>query len=110
MEHSKVLVLSDGRELPLPDPLEVRAVADWFRVFGDPTRTRILWLLNQMELNVGDIARALDMTKSAVSHQLHSLREVNLVRKRKVGREVFYSLADDHVKQIFEKAVEHLHE
>ena len=109
MEEIKVQAAME-RQLPEPDSLEIRAVAELFRVFGDPTRTNILWVLNQMEMNVGEISSVLGMTKSAVSHQLRVLREKNLVRKRKVGREVYYSLADDHVRTILGQGTAHLQE
>ena len=71
---------------------------------------KILWALHENELCVCDIAVVLDMTKSAVSHQLKYLRQANLVKNRKEGKIVYYSLSDDHVKEIFEMAVEHLRE
>ncbi|MBQ6568773.1 MAG: helix-turn-helix transcriptional regulator [Clostridia bacterium] len=85
-------------------------IADLFKVFGDSTRVKILWALDESELCVCDIAAALGMTKSAVSHQLRFLRDADLVKNRREGKSIFYSLADDHVKQIFEMAVEHIYE
>jgi len=85
-------------------------LADLYKMFSDSTRVRILWALSCNELCVCDIAVLLDMTKSAISHQLKSLRLSNLVKYDKRGKEVYYSLADDHVKDIFEKGFEHIHE
>ncbi len=85
-------------------------ISNLFRVLGDSTRTKILWILNQNELCVCDVATLLGMTKSAVSHQLKVLKENNLVKSRREGKIVYYSIADNHVHDIFEKAVEHLNE
>ena len=94
----------------LPAEEMVFDIADLFKVFGDSTRVKILWALDESELCVCDIAAALGMTKSAVSHQLRFLRDADLVKNRREGKSIFYSLADDHVKQIFEMAVEHIYE
>ena len=83
-------------------------LADFFKVLGDSTRARIMWALDESEMCVCDLAVLLNMTKSAISHQLRSLRQANLVKYRREGKVVFYSLADDHVKQIFEKGLEHI--
>ena len=85
-------------------------LADLFKMYADSTRVRIIWALSQEELCVCDIAVLLGMTKSAISHQLKSLRLANLVKYRKSGKEVYYSLADNHVKDIFEKGFKHIHE
>lgn len=85
-------------------------LAEFFKVFADSTRMKILWALHEHELCVCDIAVVLNMTKSAVSHQLSYLRGANLVKNRKDGKIVYYSLSDEHVKEIFEMAVEHLDE
>lgn len=85
-------------------------VAELFKVFGDSTRTKILAALFNHELCVCDICRVVNMTKSAVSHQLKVLRTYNLVKARKQGKEVFYSLADDHVVLIYKMALEHISE
>ena len=82
----------------------------FFKVLGDGTRVKIMCALDASEMCVCDLAVLLNMTKSAVSHQLGSLRQARLVRYRKEGKVVFYSLADDHVKEIFEKGMEHLAE
>lgn len=94
----------------MPQESETTRLSDFFKVFGDSTRIKILWALHENELCVCDIAVVLNMTKSAVSHQLKILRQADLVKNRKDGKVVYYSLSDDHVKKIFEMAVEHLDE
>lgn len=85
-------------------------LADLFSIFGDSTRVRILWALDIHDMCVCDIAILLNLTKSAVSHQLRILRQANLVRPRREGKVVFYTLADEHVRIIFEKGMEHIYE
>lgn len=85
-------------------------LADFFKIFGDSTRVKILWALDQGEMCVCDLAYLLQMSKSAVSHQLRILRDHKLVAIRKVGKFVYYQLNDAHVKDILEKALEHLQE
>lgn len=89
---------------------ELYELADFFKVFGDSTRIRILWALDQGEMCVCDIAEMLGITKSGVSHQLKFLRQSKLVRARRTGKNVIYSLADDHVKTILETGLEHINE
>ena len=84
-----------------PDDELLGDLSDFFKVIGDGTRIRILWALDVTEMCVCDIANVLNMTKSAVSHQLRALREADLVKFRKSGKEVLYSLSDNHVKEIF---------
>ena len=84
-------------------------VAELFKIFGDSTRIRILTALQKSQLNVCDIASVLNMTKSAVSHQLRILRHAKLVKNRRVGKEIFYSLDDEHVHDIIDIAIKHLH-
>lgn len=83
-------------------------LSDFFKVMGDSTRLRLLWALEEEELCVGDLAVILEMTKSAVSHQLKVLRTAKLVKSRKIGKNVYYSLDDHHVKTVLEKALEHV--
>lgn len=83
-------------------------LATLFKMFGDGTRVQILHALEQSEMCVCDLASLLGMTKSAISHQLKALRLANLVKFRKEGQIVYYSLADDHVKEIMDKGLEHL--
>ncbi|MDD7267022.1 MAG: metalloregulator ArsR/SmtB family transcription factor [Lachnospiraceae bacterium] len=85
-------------------------VADLFKLFSDSTRVRILSALRVKELCVCDLACVLNMTKSAISHQLRSLRQSHLVQYRKVGKIVYYRLADDHVSAIIDCAIEHVME
>lgn len=85
-------------------------LANLYKMFSDNTRVKILWALNCNEMCVCDLAVLLNMTKSAISHQLKSLRLANLVKFEKQGKVVYYSLADNHVKEIFEKGFEHIHE
>jgi len=94
----------------MPKEEEFYDLADLYKMFADSTRVRILWALSNAELCVCDIALLLNMTKSAISHQLRALRLSNLVKYVKRGKEVYYSLADNHVKDIFEKGFEHIHE
>lgn len=83
-------------------------LADLFSALSDPTRLRIISVLLEGEMNVGDIATQLAMTESAVSHQLRGLRYMRLVRSRKNGRQVFYSLDDDHVAKLYRMGLDHV--
>lgn len=83
-------------------------LSDFFKIFGDTTRIKILNVLFHSELCVCDISEALGMTQSAVSHQLRVLRGANLVKYRKEGKTVFYSLDDEHINQIFNMGMEHI--
>ncbi|SDC31524.1 ArsR/SmtB family transcription factor [Geotoga petraea] len=83
-------------------------LADFFKIFGDTTRIKILNVLFYSELCVCDISESLGMTQSAVSHQLRVLRGANLVKYRKEGKTVFYSLDDEHINQIFNMGMEHI--
>lgn len=94
----------------LPDEDVLYEIAELFKVFGDSTRTRIISALFEKELCVCDIADLLHMTKSAVSHQLRTLRQTKIVKSRRCGKEIFYSLDDEHIKKIYQMALEHLKE
>ena len=83
-------------------------LADLFKTLGDPTRVRIIHALLQSELCVHDLTEVLGMGQSAVSHQLRLLRNMRIVKRRKVGKTVFYSLDDDHVEQLFMLTLQHL--
>ena len=85
-------------------------LANLYKMFADKTRVSILWALSCEDMCVCDLAVLLGMTKSAISHQLKSLRLSNLVKYDKQGKVVYYSLADSHVRDIFEKGFEHIHE
>lgn len=84
------------------------AVADLFKVFGDTTRVKILHLLTISEMCVCDISAALDMTQSAISHQLRVLKQAGLVKNRKEGKIVYYSLDDDHVLKVLTQGIDHV--
>lgn len=83
-------------------------LADLFSALSDPTRLRIISVLLEKEMNVGDLAAQLEMSESAVSHQLRGLRQLRLVRGRKEGRQVFYALDDDHVTKLYRLGLEHV--
>jgi DNA-binding transcriptional ArsR family regulator len=83
-------------------------LADLFSALSDPTRLRIISVLLDGEMNVGEIAAQLAMTESAVSHQLRGLRQMKLVRARKNGRQVFYALDDDHVAKLYRMGLDHV--
>ena len=85
-------------------------LADFYKIFGDTTRVKILYALDKSELCVCDISALLGMSLSAVSHQLKILRDSNLVKTRREGKVVYYSLSDDHVKEIIECGMEHISE
>lgn len=94
----------------LPEDDILYDLADLFRIFADSTRIKILYALYEEELCVGAIAQLLGMTQSAISHQLRALKNVRLVKARREGKTVFYSLADDHVKTIIDQGLEHVRE
>ena len=85
-------------------------LAELFKVFGDSTRTKILCCLEVKDLYVGELAEVLNMSVSAVSHQLRILRQTKIVKSRRSGKEVFYSLDDEHISDIYALAIEHLKE
>lgn len=92
----------------MPEENTFFKLADFFKLLGDTTRARILWALDQNEMCVCDIANVLGMSKSSISHQLSTLRRANIVRCKKLGKEVYYALDDDHVKKSFELGLEHI--
>ena len=92
------------------DPAALEGLTEIFRVLGDPTRLRILGVLSRGEVCVGDLAGQLGVTESAVSHQLRLLRSARIVRARRDGRMIFYSLDDTHVLTLFEQALRHVQE
>lgn len=94
----------------MPDEDELYDLAELFKVFGDSTRIRILYVLFEAEVCVCDLAQALSMTQSAVSHQLKILKQSKLVKSRREGKSVFYSLADGHVRTIIAQGREHINE
>ena len=94
----------------MPDQGTVNDLADFFKIFGDGTRVRILLALDAGEMCVCDIAQLLGMSQSAISHQLRALKQAKLVRYRREGKQVFYSLADGHVRTILGQGMEHVGE
>lgn len=94
----------------LPDEDALYDLTELFRIFGDSTRVRILYVLFESEMCVCDIAALLGMTQSAISHQLRALKNARLVKARREGKTVFYSLADAHVRTIINQGLEHVSE
>lgn len=100
----------DDVRAALPKEEALYDLAELFRVFGDTTRIKILYALFESELCVGDIAQVLDMSQSAVSHQLRLLKTSKLVRARRDGKTIFYALDDDHVRSMLALGMEHVEE
>ena len=103
----------DLTSVPLPEQLSPNAellddLAELYKIFGDSTRIKILYTLFTEERDVGDIARLLGMTMSAISHQLRILKQARLVKPRREGKMVYYALADDHVRTIFAQGLDHI--
>ena len=94
----------------MPEQEQLLNLAEFFRVFGDSTRIRILYALSQSELCVCDIASLLGMGQSAISHQLRILKQMRLVKFRREGKSVLYSLADSHIETILAQGMEHIGE
>lgn len=94
----------------IPEFSLVLDLADFFKVIGDSTRLQLLMALQQHEMCVSDLANVLDMTKSAISHQLKALRLSKLVKTRKEGKTVYYSLDDDHIYTILKMSMDHIKE
>lgn len=94
----------------MPEEETLYDLAELFKIFGDSTRIKILWALEEAEMCGCDIAYLLNLTQSAVSHQLRILKQSNLVKSRREGKIIFYSLSDEHVKQIFEQGLKHINE
>lgn len=92
----------------MPEEETLYNLAELFKVFGDSTRIRILFVLFEAEVCVCDLAQALNMTQSAISHQLRILKQNKLVKNRREGKSIFYSLADDHVRTIIAQGLDHI--
>jgi len=92
----------------LPDKETLEQIAELFKAFGDPTRVQILSLLQQQELCVGDIADAVALSQSAISHQLRILKQMHLIKFRREGKNILYSPADEHVRTILQMGLEHV--
>lgn len=97
-------------EQTMPEETELYDLAELFKVFGDSTRIRILFVLSSAEVCVCDLARVLNMTQSAISHQLRILKQNKLVKSRREGKSIFYSLADGHVSTIIAQGRNHIEE
>lgn len=100
----------EGVRAQLPDEDEMYDLAELFKVFGDSSRIKILFALFSNEICVCDLAESLNMTQSAVSHQLKILKTARLVKARREGKQMIYSLADDHVRTIIGQGKEHIEE
>ena len=94
----------------LPSEEELYYLSELFKMFAEPTRIKILFVLTKGELCVGDIAQILDMSQSSISHQLRVLKQSRLVKFRREGKTIFYSLCDDHVKTMLNQGFEHISE
>ena len=92
----------------VPEKETMEQIAELFKGFADPTRVHILSLLQQRELCVTDIAEAVELSQSAISHQLRILKQMHLIKFRREGKNILYSLADDHVKTILQMGLEHV--
>jgi ArsR family transcriptional regulator, lead/cadmium/zinc/bismuth-responsive transcriptional repressor len=103
--HESIVEKVKGK---MPQEETLYDLAELFKIFGDSTRIRILWALHEAEMCVCDIAFLLNMTQSAISHQLRLLKNADLVKSRREGKIVFYSLKDEHVKQIFDLGLIHI--
>ena len=97
-------------EEKMPDDEKLFDLSELFKMFGDSTRMKILFVLFEAEVCTCDLAAALNMTSSAISHQLNALKRSKLVKTRREGKAVFYSLADDHVRTIIKMGMEHIEE
>ena len=105
MGHEEIVEKVEG---VMPDEQQLLDLSEFFKIFGDSTRIKILYVLSQSEMCVCDIATLLQMGQSAISHQLKALKNARLVKSRRDGKTVFYSLADDHVKTIIDQGLEHI--
>ncbi len=94
----------------MPDEDELYDLAELYKVFADSTRIKILYVLFESEMCVCDIAQLLEMSQSAISHQLRVLKQSKLVKFRREGKTIFYSLADEHVRTIMDQGIEHIEE
>lgn len=114
MEECKINVIHEDKENigknNIVNEDEVFDLSDLFKIFGDSTRIKIIMVLLNNRMCVCDISDTLKMSQSAVSHQLRILRTYRLVKNEKVGKEVYYSLNDDHVEEILKKGIEHIRE
>jgi len=115
MEHKGCCIGPEDKRLDelrqeMPTEEALYDLSDFFKVFGDSTRIKIIWALFNGEMCVGTIANLLEMSQSSISHQLRVLKNCRLVKARKDGKQVFYSLDDSHVKDIYHMGIEHIKE
>ena len=119
MEREKIECCSENKVHPdllkivhdtMPEETELYDLAELFKVFGDSTRIRILFVLFEAEVCVCDLAAVLSMTQSAISHQLRVLKQMDLVKNRRDGKTIFYALADDHIITILNQGLNHIEE
>lgn len=94
----------------MPDEELIKDIAEFFKILGEPTRIKIINILFLSEMCVCDISQIMGMNQSAISHQLKILKQANLVKYRKEGKSVYYSLSDEHIKQIFDQGMIHIQE
>ena len=109
MENAANIALEQLAER-LPDDETLIDLAELFKMFGDSTRIKILYVLSEAELCVQDIAQLVGMNQSAISHQLRILKQSRLVRSRREGKQVYYSIADSHVRTIIDQGFDHVNE
>ena len=105
--HAEVVNAVKGR---LPNEAHLDELADIFKLFGDGTRLRILWALSESEMCVCDICALLQMKQPAVSHQLKNLKQARIVKSRRDGKVIYYSLDDDHIRKLLNLGMEHIQE
>lgn len=106
MDSEKNIVKEVNEQMP--DEEILYDLAELFKVFGDSTRIKILYVLFESEMCVNDIATVLNMTSSAISHQLRVLKQSQLIKFRRDGKSIYYSLADDHVRTMLDQGMEHI--
>lgn len=92
----------------MPENKTLQNLADFFKIMGDSTRCKLLFALLQNEMCVCDLANVISMTKSSISHQLSKMKEAGMVKSRRSGKTVYYSLDDDHIAEIFKVGLEHI--
>lgn len=110
MEHDKHGAIIEKLRGEMPKDETLADLAELFSVFGDSTRIKILWALFEREMSVCCISDLLNMTQSAISHQLKTLRHAKLIASRREGKQIYYFLADDHVRSIIDQGMEHISE
>lgn len=105
--HKEVV---ENTKIKMPDDTSLNELADFFKIFGDSTRVRILWALSLNQMCVCDIAALLNMSQSSISHQLRVLKQNKFVKNRRDGKVVYYSLLDEHISYILKQGLTHISE